>query len=146
MDALTREECQSIINQDHTWDEVDIVKKSGSHIKFSGADISLWGEHYPNIFKEFVLKYEVGDFCTKHIDNKWSFVNPGYHAHLVWITPLNEGYEGGELYVNDELVEQEVGVPLKYKRTTPHEVTEVTKGTRYSLVSWLFVKDKPRSK
>lgn len=143
MDVLTKEECQAIIDADHDWESIDLTRKSGSHLKFNTADYTVWQKQYPNILKECVIRYEVGDYCSKHIDSTWKNINPGFHAHVVWITPLNDGYEGGELYVDGELVEQEVGVPLKYLRKIPHEITEVTKGTRYSLVSWLFIPNKP---
>jgi len=138
VDTLTKEECQALIDRDHVWEDVEKTKIDGSIIKFKTADVVVWGDHYPNILKECVMKYEVGDFCTEHKDSTWSRINPNYQAYAVWVTPLNDGYEGGELYFNSELVEQVIGVQNKYLRTIPHEITEITKGTRYSLVSWVF--------
>jgi predicted 2-oxoglutarate/Fe(II)-dependent dioxygenase YbiX len=142
MDILTKEECQTIINADHDWKVVDLVKKSGCIIKCQSAEFKHWSNKYPTILKEQVVKYGVGDFCSEHIDTAWPEIHPNYRAHTTWITPLSasDDYEGGELYIEDELTEQLVGVPIKFLRTTLHEITKITKGTRYSLVAWVFIK------
>lgn len=144
MDKLTPEQCQALIEQEHDWEQSYLVGRpkeiAGEHRTFKQATVTLWGEHYPAVLKERITKYETGDFCCKHKDNSWRDVRKNCIAQNVWITPLNDDYEGGELYFNDELIEQQVGVPIKMNRRIPHEVTEVTKGTRYSLVSWEFVK------
>jgi len=137
-DILTKEECQAIIDQDHDWKSVDVTKKLGGVLKFQSSEVDVWKDQYPSILHELVLKYEIDDFCSEHIDSPWNMIHPNYHAHAVWITPLNDDYEGGELYFDGKLIKQEVGVPVKYLRTIPHEITKITKGTRYSLVAWLF--------
>jgi len=139
MDVLTEEECQEIIGRDHTWAALDMLKKSGSRLKFQTTDVDVWGKQQPTMLKETIMKYEVGDFATEHTDSFWRWVNKNYVANATWITPLNTGYEGGDLYVNGKLIEQVVGVPIKFTILTPHEITKVTEGTRYSLVSWIFV-------
>jgi len=144
MDKLTPEQCQAIIDYSHDWQIAELTMKDGSLMSnlskrtFKQADFSVWGNQYLAVLKERVTKYEVGDFCSEHIDNAWRMINPRYYAHAVWITPLNDNYEGGELYFDGELIEQVVGVPIKRLRTTRHEIKEVTKNTRYSLVSWVF--------
>lgn len=142
MEQLSAEECQAIIDYAHIWNVVDLTKRDGSKIKFKQADFAMWSNQYPHILKECVMKYDVGDFCSEHKDNPWAMINPNYHARAVWITPLNTGYEGGDLYFDGKLIEQVVGIPIKQMRTTPHEITEVTSGIRYSLVSWYFVSNK----
>jgi predicted 2-oxoglutarate/Fe(II)-dependent dioxygenase YbiX len=102
--------------------------------------VSVLAEKHPEILKEVITKYEVGDFCSLHRDNSWRFEREGFRAYAVWITPLNDDYEGGDLYFNHELVEQVVGQTIKNDRRIRHEITEVTKGTRHSLVSWVFRK------
>jgi len=139
MDSLTPQECQAIIDSISSWEPLHVTKKLGGELKFKQAPIIQWGNKYPYILHELVLRYDVGDYCTLHIDSKWRNINPRLSAYAVWITPLNDDYEGGELYFDGKLVEQVVGVPNKYKRTIPHEITPVTQGTRYSLVSWLFL-------
>lgn len=145
MDVLTQEQCDAIINQSHDWETVSVVKQKGGTLNFKTADIVVRREKYFNVLKECVMKYDVGDYCTEHTDNAWYMINPNYEAHAVWITPLNDDYEGGELYFDGQLVEQQIGVPVKHLRTTPHEVKPITQGTRYALVSWFF-KEKSNDK
>ena len=142
MDILTKAECQAIIDNIDEWEEVAITKSDGSRLEFKQAPVDCWKEQYPYMLHELVLKYDVGDYCSEHKDNAWAMINPNYHAYAVWITPLNDDYEGGELYFDGELIEQVVGIPIKYLRTIPHEVKKVTSGTRHSLVSWIFHKNK----
>lgn len=136
---MTNEECQSLMNFDHEWEDLDAVKLSGARVKMQLADVVVRNKQHPTILKEQIMKYAVGDFVEEHTDSYWRWIRPAYIARAVWITPLNDNYEGGELYVEGKLVEQVVGVPIKHFILTPHEVKPVTKGTRYSLVSWVFV-------
>ena len=148
MSILTLEECQALIELEHEWkistlfrtDNSLVYENSYEKRTFNEAPVVVFGKQYPLILKEVITKYEVGDFCSLHKDNSWRHEHPGYQAYAVWITPLNDGYEGGDLYFNNELVEQIVGQPVKNDRRIRHEITEVTKGTRYSLVSWIFRK------
>lgn len=144
MDKLTPEECQAIIEEDREWSDLDMTKSYGGgvlHCKQS--PVNVWGEKYPDvILYECLMRYDEGDFAEEHTDQSLRGVKPGYVARAVWITPLNDDYEGGELYFNGELVEQEVGITIKRHRAIPHEVKKITKGTRYSLVSWQFVRTK----
>ena len=142
MDILTKEECQALIDQEYEWKELHIKKWSGSTLHFNTTDCDFWQQRYPLMMYGCINKYDVGDYAEEHIDSTWAMLNPNYRATSVWITPLNDDYEGGELYFDGDLVEQVVGVPIKYKRTVPHEIAKVTKGTRYSLVSWVFMKVK----
>lgn len=144
-ERLTREECQAIIDGNYEWEDSYIIDTHGNrredspyHRTFKQANIVYWGNHYPAILKERLTKYEEGTFCRRHRDNGWRMIKEGYCSEYVWITPLNDDYEGGDLYFDDKIVEQRVGVPIKMLRMIPHEITEITKGTRYSLVSWTF--------
>jgi hypothetical protein len=142
---LSIEECKELIERDHDWQTSIVwydpgVPRTDTHLKrtFKEAPVSVYGKENPKIMKEIITKYEVGDFCSLHKDLNWSFEYPGYAAYAVWITPLNDNYEGGELYFAHEPVKQVVGQTIKHSRRIRHEVKEVTKGTRYSLVSWVF--------
>jgi hypothetical protein len=140
MDVLTNEQCQEIIGRDHTWEAMDLTKQNGGRLHFNQSECAVWVEQYPLMALEYVMRYEVGDYATLHTDSFWRYRKRYYVAHETWITPLNTGYEGGDLYLDGELIEQVVGVPIKFQILTPHEITEVTAGTRYSLVSWVFVR------
>ena len=140
---LTLEECQELIGRSHEWETSKLYRPTEESLvlrTFKEAPVSVLAEHYPEILKEVITKYEVGDFCFWHRDSGWKEVKQGYHACEVWITPLNDDYEGGDVHFNDELVKQEVGKTIKQNNRDPHQVTEVTKGTRHSLVSWVFRK------
>ena len=53
---------------------------------------------------------------------------------------LNEEYEGSEFHCRDKEIKLKTGDILMFPSNFmyPHEVTECTKGTRYSFVSWAF--------
>lgn len=153
MSILTQEECQALIDGEYDWKISNVVYDSHGSIRedtgvlrtFKEAPVSVRVKEYPMILREIITKYEVGDFCAIHRDNSWAGTREGWKAYAVWITPLNDDYEGGEIHYNTkfgtEIVEQIVGHPIKNDRRIRHEITEVTKGTRYSLVSWVFRKD-----
>jgi hypothetical protein len=60
---------------------------------------------------------------------------------------LNDDYDGGEfiLYNPTQSIPKKQGLIYSFKNTTEHEVKEITKGTRYSLIVFLF-KDNIRLK
>mgnify|MGYP002011715539 CR=1 FL=1 len=125
----------------------------------SSTRISLKGL-FLNIFPEWdklkvlgtkVMKYEVGDFVAEHRDRVGMLHSDCYEKGLnlkskdLMIIPLNNNYEGGILTVEGEPVMQTVGSVIQVKQPgnnpelrAVHGVSEVTKGTRYSLVFWNF--------
>ena len=96
-----------------------------------------------------ISKYEVGDFYSTHMDclgtnsTKW-IQNDNSILHnktrkISMSLILNDDYEGGELILFDVgAMKQEVGTMIFFPSFLPHEVTPVTKGTRYSLVMWFL--------
>lgn len=104
-------------------------------------------QEYQSLHKEFeleiqedtgyeLLKYEVGDYYIQHSD---SFKDQP--RALTVIISINDNYEGGEVALFNR--------ELKYKLNAgdilifpsnfmyPHEITPVTKGIRYSLITWV---------
>jgi len=96
-----------------------------------------YGYLLPNIYRKvsgyWLLKYEEGDFLTCHSD---------FQAEAGSITMsyiINDDYEGGDMIFWK-------GYKMNNKRNSlhifpssfifPHEVTPVTKGTRYSAITW----------
>lgn len=88
------------------------------------------------------LKYEDSGFYKFHIDHH--FQTP---RTLTAILLLNNDYEGGELQFCNPLKEDEIfSVDAAVARLIiwpsnfmfPHRVQPVTKGTRFSIVSWAF--------
>ena len=53
---------------------------------------------------------------------------------------LNDDFEGGELYINNKPIDFKRGDVLIFPSNFvyPHKVKPVTKGERYSYVSWAF--------
>ena len=86
-----------------------------------------------------LLKYSVGGKYEIHTDKG------NYNRHLSVIINLNDDYEGGDLIFTDQK-EKEIKRLKLDKRSIvffpsnfmyPHGIQPITKGTRYSIVSWL---------
>lgn len=88
-------------------------------------------------------KYEIGTRMRQHIDNITTIFDGTRRGSptLTILGMLNEEYEGGEFVLMEDLV-----IPFKAGDIVifpsnfmyPHEVLPVTKGTRYSYVSWTW--------
>jgi Rps23 Pro-64 3,4-dihydroxylase Tpa1-like proline 4-hydroxylase len=84
-----------------------------------------------------LLRYQEGDFYTEHTD---SFsVHP---RHVSCSFHLNDVYEGGEFsFFNRELkFKPKKGSLIMFPSNFmfPHEILPVTKGTRYSIITWII--------
>ena len=88
-----------------------------------------------------LLKYTVGGKYEIHTDY---FLNCG--RELTCIINLNEEYEGGELVFFNSYKKEEILKPKLKKRSViffpsnfmyPHKINPLTKGKRYSIVSWI---------
>ena len=87
-----------------------------------------------------LLKYSAGGKYEIHTDN-----NTTTPRHLSVIINLNDDYEGGDLIFTDQK-EKEIK-KLKLDKGSivffpsdfmyPHSIQPITRGTRYSIVSWL---------
>lgn len=82
-------------------------------------------------------KYSTSTKMLKHFDLIRRNKDDGIPV-LSFIGVLNNDYDGGEFIMNKEVLELKQGDVLMFPSTFlyEHEVTEVTKGTRYSVVSW----------
>jgi Rps23 Pro-64 3,4-dihydroxylase Tpa1-like proline 4-hydroxylase len=102
--------------------EIDYKNQYGIH--------STWHDLYG------ILKYGVGQKFVNHIDDHHE-----YHRRISTLYYLNEDYEGGEINfprfdVSIKPKENSMIIfPSTY--TYNHSVSEIKKGTRYSIVSWL---------
>jgi len=83
-----------------------------------------------------ILKYEVGGKFDLHMDD-----GGANFKRISTIFYLNDNYEGGELHFKnfDVKIKPESGdmVVFPSSYVFSHFVTEVTKGTRYSIASWM---------
>lgn len=114
---------------------VSIIKKYLN--LYIGEEINL-GMKY-EIENLDVLKYEIGGHYQLHWDHgKYTPRN----FSLIYL--INEDYEGGDLIFKTPDLKKTLTIEKKQNTLLiwpsnflyPHTVTPVTKGTRYSLVSW----------
>jgi hypothetical protein len=86
-----------------------------------------------------LLRYREGGFFLPHVDVTRDHPVLG-HRRLSTILFCNDDYDGGELYFPRQgiTIKPEVGLMVMFPAgfTHPHESTMVTKGTKYSIVSW----------
>jgi predicted 2-oxoglutarate/Fe(II)-dependent dioxygenase YbiX len=101
-------------------------------------------EHYKSKFPDSVivedsgyqlLKYEKGEFYKQHTDHFKT------HPRTVSCSfALNDNYEGGEFAFFDrkKVVKMKKGSAILFPSNFmyPHEIIPVTKGTRYSIITW----------
>ena len=154
-----------IANNGESYIDKDVRKTQGWYFE-SGTmtDIhwrNLWTSTFRRLFFEYknfydiytgieckeiktlaVLKYNEGGFYVPHSDN-----HNNYPRTLSFIYFLNNDYEGGELVFHspDRALEDNIIIKPTPGRCIiwpsnfmyPHSVKEVTKGTRYVLVSWM---------
>jgi len=87
-------------------------------------------------------RYEVGTVMRKHFDHIHSIFDGQLKGIpiLSFVGALNDEYEGGKMLVRDVEFSLKQGdiIIMPSCFMFPHEITEVTKGTRYSFVSWAF--------
>ena len=87
-------------------------------------------------------RYEKGTMMRKnyaHIHSIFDGQRKGIPI-LSMLGVLNTDYEGGEFLVRDKEFKLKQGDMILFPSCFmyPHEVKEVTKGTRYSFISWAF--------
>lgn len=84
-----------------------------------------------------LLRYNEGDFYTEHTD---SFIDSPRHVSCSF--HLNDDYEGGEFaFFNREFkIKAKKGALVIFPSNFmfPHEILPVTKGTRFSIITWLI--------
>ena len=138
----------------------DIRKVKGYHLNFdSPTNLFYWNYIKNEIERTYIfykakfpqmrstkinqidlLKYSAGGKYEIHTDN-----NTTTPRHLSVIINLNDDYEGGDLIFTDQK-EKEIK-KLKLDKGSivffpsdfmyPHSIQPITRGTRYSIVSWL---------
>jgi predicted 2-oxoglutarate/Fe(II)-dependent dioxygenase YbiX len=121
----------------------DVRKKLDDDMYMSaGEAIKKYNIEFPDSFIEsdtgyWLLKYETGEFYTRHTDH--------YKKQPRTVScsfALNDDYEGGEF----SFFQKELNFKLKKGSAIlfpsnflfPHEILPVTKGRRYSIVTWFI--------
>ena len=109
--------------------------------KFSKKEAKL--SQFINTFSPVRFnKYEKGTIMRKHYDHIHSIFDGNRKGIpvLSMLGVLNEDYEGGKFLIRDKEFKLKQGDMILFPSCFmfPHEVTEVTKGERYSFISWAF--------
>ncbi len=107
-----------------------------------------YGIGFPHAETCSILKYQEGQFYKRHIDNillpsRLDEADRGLPIRDVSIVGyLNENFEGGETYFDrqDLKFKPKTGDVIVFPSfwTHPHQSLPVTKGVKYSFVSWLY--------
>ena len=88
-----------------------------------------------------INKYSEGGFMSEHVDNIHHSHGQQYgYPQVSVLLYLNDDYAGGEFFVAEEMFMPEKGSSIIFPSNFmyPHEAKAVTKGTRWSIVSWLM--------
>ena len=88
-----------------------------------------------------VNKYSEGGFMSKHYDSIHHSHGQHYgYPHATVLLYLNEDYEGGEFTVATKRMKPKARSAVVFPSNFmyPHQADVVTKGTRWSIVSWLM--------
>ena len=94
-------------------------------------------------FTDFrINRYTAGGFMKEHIDNiHHSHGQKQGYPHLTSLIFLNDDYEGGDFVLcGDKYIEKVQGSAIVFPSNFmfPHEVKEVKKGKRYSIMTWIL--------
>ena len=111
--------------------EVAIKKYSGTFPLFSVQHITDFR----------INRYSEGDFMSSHVDNIHHSHGQIYgYPQVSVLLFLNDDYKGGEFVVADKLYHPAKGSSIIFPSNFmfPHEAKKVTKGIRWSIISWLM--------
>ena len=120
----------------------DVLKKV-----FRGCVDEYIKEHTritPVAYTAFRLNhYTEGGFMRNHVDNIYKSHGQQYgYPHLTSLIFLNDNYEGGEFVMCDETykpkIKQGSAIVFPSNFMFDHEVKKVTKGNRYSVMTWIM--------
>jgi hypothetical protein len=113
----------------------------GATLTSAGLNVNneYWKYHITHSNQAEFLMYDVKGKYETHVDT--------FHAHsnetrkLTVLVFLNDDFEGGKFYIANEgrrlYPEQKKGTILIFPSFMPHGVEPVTKGVRYSVVTWM---------
>ena len=118
---------------------VDIKESFERVIKKYSDKFSLFSVQHTTDFR--INRYSVGGFMSSHVDNIHHSHGQQYgYPQVSALLYLNDDYEGGEFYVAGKMFEPEQGSGIIFPSNFmfPHEAKAVTKGMRWSIVTWLM--------
>ena len=134
----------SIRNSSHYW----IYPEDGEWIYRKIVDVlfylnnKIYNYKLNGIEALQLTKYKVGDYYNNHIDVEPDSSSLSAQRKLSFIIQLSEeeDYEGGNLILHGAdlktITQKSIGSITLFPSYRLHNVSEVTKGVRYSLVGW----------
>lgn len=160
-DFLSHEEIDSLLSYWNNIQRIELIRYNEwdtsdpkiSHIDIPSRQVRITGiqeDQFPhitqkikNLFTEYfnaesvlelphyLTQYKLGYFHGPHQD----FVGTAWYREMVVTIQLSDphDYEGGDLKIEDQILPKEKGCAIIYNGSLWHEVTKVTKGTRFSL-------------
>jgi hypothetical protein len=84
-----------------------------------------------------IMKYGVGGSLAQHQDFSKYGVDIIFKTILIQLSESDD-YVGGDLIVDNQIQDRNIGSATVISPTAIHEVTKLKKGERYSLVLFLF--------
>ena len=139
------------IRKTSTWPMGNIGAKTLTEAHWNNFLINIFSKNIQKYLEEIktdqnflikeiqILKYLPGGFYKFHVDHGVNI--PRTYSCIFFI---NDDYEGGSLVFRDNLTEKNYKIEKQKNRLViwpsnflyPHSVEPVTKGERYSVVSW----------
>jgi predicted 2-oxoglutarate/Fe(II)-dependent dioxygenase YbiX len=102
---------------------IDTIKK---YVNLNETTEYIANVHYIN--------YKIGEEAKEHVDTGSSI--------RTYIILLNDNFEGGEFYLENQHIPIKLGDVLEFNGEEPHSVKAVTKGNREVLVVWVKTSQK----
>jgi predicted 2-oxoglutarate/Fe(II)-dependent dioxygenase YbiX len=112
-----------------------LIKEINRNYKFDGYQID-------SDFKFQFTEYQLNEYYNWHTD---SGNTPNAKRRISVVILLNDDYEGGDLVLkingNEEIMDKKIGNLFLFDSNILHKVTPVQFGVRYSLVTWVGLKE-----
>jgi len=87
-----------------------------------------------------LMKYGEGNYFRTHRDYSPTKYSWRYKSLVTQLSESSE-YEGGTLLIKGRPMKKDLGNTVMFDSNIPHEVMELTKGTRITMVLWLSKED-----
>ena len=105
------------------------------------ANRNAFGADVSNYIECQFTRYDGDDegFYEYHLDLTFEGRKPAFDRKVSLVVLLSDPSEftGGDLMLMGDRIDLKKGSVVAFPSFYPHKVTEVTQGTRYSMVSWL---------
>ena len=119
-------------------------EKSKEYLKSFGKQLQFYEDHFDSAFKIepiSFLKYKPGYFYKLHSDEAFlSQCQPDFARELSYVFFVNENFSGGGLSFPNQrkIIKPKANTLIIFPSNWcfPHEVLPVTRGIRYSAVTW----------